>query len=81
MGQELTTGSQREHRYDVLVKQISDKGLSPKNFKAYLEPFRFGTPPHAGFGLGIDRLVSYMLGLENIREVVLFPRDPERLNP
>jgi len=81
IGAELSTASQREHRYDVLVKQISDKGLSPKNFKSFLEPFRFGAPPMGGFGLGIDRLVSYMLGIENIREVVLFPRDPGRLNP
>ena len=81
MGQELTTASQREHRYDVLVKQICDKGYSPKNFKSYLEPFKFGCPPHGGFGWGIDRMLSYMLGIENIREVVLFPRDPERLNP
>jgi nondiscriminating aspartyl-tRNA synthetase len=81
MGQELTTASQREHRYDVLVKQISDKGYSPKNFKSYLEPFKFGCPSHGGFGWGVDRMLSYMLEIENIREVVLFPRDPERLNP
>jgi nondiscriminating aspartyl-tRNA synthetase len=81
MGQELTTAAQREHRYDILVKQICDKGYSPKNFTAYLTPFKFGCPPHGGFGWGIDRMLSYMLGIENIREVVLFPRDPERLNP
>jgi len=81
MGQELTTGAQREHRYDMLVKQIIEKGYSPKNFKPYLDTFKFGMPPHGGFGWGIDRMISYMLQIENIREVVLFPRDPDRLNP
>jgi nondiscriminating aspartyl-tRNA synthetase len=81
MGQELTTGSQREHRYDILFKQIIEKGYSPKSFKSYLEPFKFGMPPHGGFGWGIDRMISYMLQIENIREVVLFPRDPDRLSP
>jgi nondiscriminating aspartyl-tRNA synthetase len=81
MGQELTSGGQREHRYDILVKQIIEKGLKPKSFKSYLEPFKYGMPPHGGFGWGIDRLLSYMLDIENIREVVLFPRDPERIHP
>jgi nondiscriminating aspartyl-tRNA synthetase len=81
MGQELTTGAQREHRYDMLVKQIIEKGYSPKNFKPYLDTFRFGMPSHGGFGWGIDRLVQQMLQIDNIREVVLFPRDPDRLNP
>ena len=65
----------------VLVKQIKEKGLNPKDFEFYLEPFRMGCPPHGGFGLGIDRLVKNILNLENIREAVLFPRDPERLAP
>ncbi len=81
MGQELTTGSQREHRYDVLVKQIKERGLNPREFVSYLHPFKFGMPPHGGFGWGMDRLLSYVLGIENIREVVLFPRDTERLTP
>jgi len=80
-GQELVTGAQREHRYDVLVQQIKDKKLNPKDFISYLYPFKFGMPPHGGFGWGIDRMLSYILDVENIREVVLFPRDPERLNP
>ena len=80
-GQELTTGSQREHRYEKLVEQMKEKGLKPKDFEYYLKPFRYGAPPHGGFGMGIDRLVMYLLGLENIREGVLFPRDTERLSP
>ncbi len=80
-GEELASGGQREHRADVLTKQIKEKGLNPKDFEFYLLPFRYGMPPHGGFGLGIDRLIRYILKLENIREAVLFPRDPERLTP
>ena len=80
-GEELASGGQREHHADVLTKQIKEKGLNPKDFEFYILPFRYGTPPHGGFGLGIDRLIRYILKLENIREAVLFPRDPERLTP
>ncbi|MBI2041175.1 MAG: aspartate--tRNA(Asn) ligase [DPANN group archaeon] len=80
-GEELASGGQREHRVDILTKQIKGKGLNPKDFEFYLMPFRYGMPPHGGFGLGIDRLIRYILKLENIREAVLFPRDPERLMP
>jgi aspartyl-tRNA synthetase len=80
-GQELTTGSQREHRHEKIVEQIKEKGLDPKDFEYYLHPFKYGAPPHGGFGLGIDRLVMYILGLKNVREAVLFPRDTERLTP
>ncbi len=80
-GEELASGGQREHRVDILTKQIRGKGLTPKDFEFYLMPFRYGMPPHGGFGLGIDRLIRYILKLENIREAVLFPRDPERLTP
>ena len=81
MGQELTSGSQREHRYGKLVEQIKEKGLDPKDFEDYLKPFMYGAPPHGGFGMGIDRLVMYLLGLKNIREGILFPRDTDRLSP
>jgi nondiscriminating aspartyl-tRNA synthetase len=78
---ELSSGAQREHRYDRLVRQISQKGLNPESFEFYLKPFRYGMPPHAGWGLGADRLVMTMLGLSNVREAVLFPRDMHRLVP
>jgi aspartyl-tRNA synthetase len=78
---ELSSGAQREHRYDVLVRQIAKKGLNPESFEFYLRPFRYGMPPHAGWGLGADRLVMTMLGLSNVREAVLFPRDLHRLVP
>ena len=80
-GQEIVSGGMREHRYDILVKQIKEAGLSPDDFEFYLKTFRFGMPPHGGFGLGIERLVQMILALPNIRETVLFPRDMHRLEP
>jgi aspartyl-tRNA synthetase len=78
---ELASGSQRVHRPDLLVKQINAKGLSPDSFEFYLKPFRYGMPPHAGWGLGAERLLMTMLELSNIREAVIFPRDRHRLIP
>ncbi len=80
-GLEIVSGSQREHRPDVLEHQIREKGLSVENFEFYLKFFRYGMPPHGGAGLGLERLVMMMLGLKNIREARLLPRDPERLTP
>ncbi len=78
---ELSSGAQRVHQYDLLVEQIRRKGLNPESFDFYLRPFRYGMPPHAGWGLGAERLVMTMLGLSNVREAVLFPRDMHRLVP
>lgn len=78
---ELASGAQRVHDYDLLVSRIKEKGLNPESFEFYLKPFRYGMPPHAGWGLGLARLVQTMLGLENIRDAVLFPRDRRRLVP
>lgn len=78
---ELSSGAQREHRYDVLVKQMEKKNLNPESFKFYLDSFKYGMPPHAGWGLGAERLLQTMLDLNNIREAVLFPRDRVRLTP
>jgi aspartyl-tRNA synthetase len=78
---ELSSGAQRVHDHDLLVQQIQSKGLNPENFEFYLEPFRYGMPPHAGWGLGAERLVMTMLSLQNIREAILFPRDRHRLTP
>ncbi|MEA2034621.1 MAG: aspartate--tRNA(Asn) ligase [Euryarchaeota archaeon] len=80
-GMELSSGAQRIHQYDLLVEQIKEKGLSPESFEFYLKPFRYGMPPHAGWGLGMERLIMTMLNLPNIREAVLFPRDRHRLIP
>ena len=78
---ELASGAQRVHNYDQLVARIKDKGLDPDGFEFYLNAFRYGMPPHAGWGLGLSRLVMTMLNLENIRDAVIFPRDRRRLVP
>jgi aspartyl-tRNA synthetase len=78
---ELASGAQRIHKYDLLVERIKQCGLNPESFGFYLEAFRYGMPPHAGWGLGAERLLMSMLGLKNIREAVLFPRDRHRLTP
>jgi nondiscriminating aspartyl-tRNA synthetase len=78
---ELSSGAERVHQHDLLVQQIRKKGLNPESFEFYLRPFRYGMPPHAGWGLGAERLVMTMLNLSNVREAVLFPRDMHRLVP
>ena len=80
-GQEIVSGGQREHRYDVLVEQMRENNLSLESFDFYLKAFRFGMPPHGGFGFGVERYVQKMLDLPNIREAVLYPRDRSRLVP
>ncbi|MBO5946383.1 MAG: aspartate--tRNA(Asn) ligase [Clostridia bacterium] len=78
-GVEITTGAQREHRYDVLKAQAAEKGLD-EDVKFYLDFFKYGCPPHGGFGIGIDRLTMLFLGL-SIKEVQFLFRGPNRLTP
>ncbi|ELZ27134.1 aspartyl-tRNA ligase [Halogeometricum pallidum JCM 14848] len=78
---ELVSGGQREHRYDHLVEGFEQQGLDPDQFEYYTKMFKYGMPPHAGWAIGGERLVMTMLGLDNIREAVLFPRDRQRLSP
>jgi len=80
-GQEIVSGGQREHRYAVLTEQMRENNLNLESFDFYLKGFRFGMPPHGGFGFGVERYVQKMLGLSNIREAVLYPRDRARLVP
>ena len=80
-GMEISSGGQRVHIPELLEKRLKVKGLNPKDFKSYIDSFRFGAPPHAGWGVGVERLTMVLLGLPNIREAVLFPRDRERLTP
>ena len=82
-GVEIVTVSQREHRYDVLVAQLKAMGGDPNHpgYKAYLQAFEFGLPPHGGFGLGLERLTQKLIGLGNVKEATLFPRDMNRLAP
>jgi len=78
-GVEITTGAQREHRYDVLARQAEEKGLA-KDVEFYLEFFRYGCPPHGGFGIGVDRMTMLLLGL-HIKDAMFIFRGPNRLNP
>ncbi len=78
---EITTGAQREHRYDVLIEQATEKGVSLESIQFYLDFFKFGCPPHGGFGFGLARLLAAMLNQKSIREVVFLHRGPNRLIP
>ena len=80
-GQEISSGGQREHRYPELLKRMEKKGLNPEDFDSYLDAFRYGMPPHGGWGIGVDRVVTKILDLPNVREAILFPRDISRLTP
>lgn len=80
-GQEISSGGQREHRYDVLTERMEKKGLNPDDFGFYLDAFKYGMPPHGGWGIGVDRLITKLLDLPNVREAILFPRDLGRLSP
>jgi len=78
---EMTSGGQREHRVDVLEQNLRNMGLVPADFTFYTDGFRYGAPPHAGWGLGVARLLMVLTGAGNVREVVLFPRDRSRVTP
>jgi nondiscriminating aspartyl-tRNA synthetase len=80
-GIELTTGAQREHRYDKLLEQAEEKKVDVGPIQYYLDFFRYGAPPHGGFGFGLTRLLMQMLGQENVREVTFLYRGPHRLEP
>lgn len=80
-GTEITTGAQREHRIDVLEAQALEKGLSLEGLAHYLDFFRYGVPPHGGFGMGLARVLMLMLGQDSIREVTFLFRGPTRLAP
>ncbi|EQB71241.1 MAG: hypothetical protein AMDU1_APLC00031G0012 [Thermoplasmatales archaeon A-plasma] len=78
---EITSGAQRVHDPDLLEKRFRQKGLDPSAFEFYIKAFKYGMPPHAGWGLGLERLSMIILNLPNIREVTLFPRDRTRIVP
>lgn len=80
-GIEITTGGQRIHEHDMQVQAMKDKGLNPESFTEYLKLHRFGTPPHGGFAIGLERLTMKLLGRDNVRDTTLFPRDVDRLVP
>lgn len=80
-GVEITSGAQREHRADILEKQIIEKGLDPKDLAFYIEFFKYGCPPHGGFGVGLGRILMQIFEIDNIREATFIYRGPTRLNP
>ena len=79
-GVELLSGNQREHRYDKLVEKMKWKGLDPEKFEFYLQAFKYGMPPHGGLAMGLERLTAKFLGIQNIKEATLFPRDINRID-
>ncbi len=79
-GVEITTGAQRIHSYDDLISSMKDKKLDPEKFSYYLQAFKYGLPPHGGFGLGLERLTAKLLGIDNVKEATLFPRDINRID-
>lgn len=80
-GIEIASGGQRIHEYQQLVDNITSRGMDPDTFKDYLDIFKYGVPPHGGWGLGSERIIQKLLGLGSIKEAVLFPRDVKRLTP
>jgi nondiscriminating aspartyl-tRNA synthetase len=79
-GVEITTGGQRRHNYENLIEGIKMKGLDPEKFNYYLQAFKYGMPPHGGWGMGLERLTAKFLGLANVKEATLFPRDINRID-
>jgi asparaginyl-tRNA synthetase len=75
---EIIGGSQREDRYTVLETRMTDHGIDLADYQWYLDLRRYGSAPHAGFGLGFERLVQFITGMTNIRDVIAFPRTPGR---
>ncbi len=80
-GLEITSGAQREHRYDRLVAQARARAIPVELIGGYLDYFKFGCPPHGGFGLGLTRMLMSMLGVGDVREVTYLFRGPDRITP
>jgi len=78
---ELSSGGTRLHNTEKIKMRLSEQDLDPTKFSEHLQTFDWGMPPHAGWGLGLERLLTIILGIDNVREVILYPRDPERLKP
>ena len=78
---ELSSGGSRLHNPEKIKSRLKEQNLDPSKFSDHLQAFDWGMPPHAGWGLGLERLLTIILGIDNVREVILYPRDPERLKP
>jgi nondiscriminating aspartyl-tRNA synthetase len=80
-GEEILSGAQRIHVYDLLLNKVKDKGINPDTLKDYINSFKLGAPPHGGCGIGLERVVKLITGFKNIKKCCMFPRDPKRLTP
>ncbi|MBT6690686.1 aspartate--tRNA(Asn) ligase [archaeon] len=80
-GMEISSGGQRIHIPELLEKMLKTKDMNPKDFKSYIDSFRYGAPPHAGWSIGIERFTQVLLEISNVREVCMFPRDRDRITP
>jgi nondiscriminating aspartyl-tRNA synthetase len=80
-GLEITTGGQRLHRRADLESALTARGIEPSSFESHLRMFELGMPPHGGLAIGLERLTAQILGLQNVREATLYPRDRYRLTP
>ena len=78
---ELSSGGRRLHDPEQLKTRLKEQNLDPTSFEEHLKTFGWGMPPHSGWGMGLDRLMTVLIGIDNVREVVLYPRDPDRLKP
>ncbi len=78
---ELSSGGTRLHDSKKIIVRLKEQGLDPSQFTKHLQAFDWGMPPHAGWGLGLERLLTTLIGIDNVREVILYPRDPDRLTP
>ncbi|MEK6827157.1 MAG: aspartate--tRNA(Asn) ligase [Nanoarchaeota archaeon] len=81
MGVEISSGGQRIHLPELLIQRLKMKGLNPKNFEPYINSFKYGAPPHAGWSIGLERITQKICGLDNVKEATMFPRDRDRLTP
>ena len=81
LGVEISSGGQRIHLPELLIQRLKLKGLNPKNFESYIDSFRYGAPPHAGWSIGLERITQKICGLDNVKEATMFPRDRDRLTP
>lgn len=80
-GIEITSGAIREHRHNVFAQQVIDKGVPIESVENYLKIFKYGCPPHGGFGIGVERVIAKLLGMSSVKEASAMPRDPDRLTP
>jgi aspartyl-tRNA synthetase len=80
-GIEISSGGQRIHLPELLIKRLKAKGLKPNDFKSYVDSFRYGAPPHSGWSIGLERLTQIICNLDNVKEATMFPRDRDRLTP